>query len=210
MCEVQGSMAEEKRIRDDDVPIQVVGRHLACENTKFLVYFDHVVDKAGFEVKNYLVVAPKNAGKNLVSGVAILPVIDGRVGLVRIYRPAICAYSWEIPHGFVDEGEDNETSALRELLEETGLTADTKCFTSLGFITPDSGVLAARVHLYVAEAGNLTKKRKGELGLREFRLFHFRELEEMIERSEIQDTFTLAAWCKYRLLQNFRPLVRTV
>ena len=195
-------MAEENRIRDDDVPIRVVSRRLACENMKFQVYFDHVVDKAGFEVRNYLVVAPKNAGGNLVTGVAILPIVDGRVGLIRIYRPAIRAYSWEIPHGFVDEGEGNETSALRELLEETGLVADTKCFTSLGFITPDSGVLAARVQLYVAETENVTKQRKGELGLREFRLFHSMELEKMIERSEIQDTFTLAAWCKYRLLQN--------
>lgn len=203
-------MAEEKRVGDDDVPIRVIGRHLAGENTKFLVYFDHVVDNAGFEVKNYLVVAPKNAGKNLVTGVAILPIVDERVGLVRIYRPAIRAYSWEIPHGFVDEGEDSGTSAMRELLEETGLTADTKSFTSLGFITPDSGVLAARVQLYVAETENLTEQRKGELGLREFRLFHFRELEEMIERSEIQDTFTLSAWCKYRLLQNCGPLARSV
>lgn len=203
-------MAEEKRVGDDDVPIRVIGRHLAGENTKFLVYFDHVVDNAGFEVKNYLVVAPKNAGKNLVTGVAILPIVDEQVGLVRIYRPAIRAYSWEIPHGFVDEGEDSGTSAMRELLEETGLTADTKSFTSLGFITPDSGVLAARVQLYVAETENLTEQRKGELGLREFRLFHFRELEEMIERSEIQDTFTLSAWCKYRLLQNCGPLARSV
>lgn len=203
-------MAEEKRVGDDDVPIRVIGRHLAGENTKFLVYFDHVVDNAGFEVKNYLVVAPKNAGKNLVTGVAILPIVDEQVGLVRIYRPAIRAYSWEIPHGFVDEGEDSGTSAMRELLEETGLTADTKSFTSLGFITPDSGVLAARVQLYVAETANLTEQRKGELGLREFRLFHFRELEEMIERSEIQDTFTLSAWCKYRLLQNCGPLARSV
>lgn len=208
--EIQVSMAEEKMIRDDDVPIRVVGRHLACENTKFLVYFDHVIDKAGFEVTNYLVVAPKNAGKNLVAGVAILPIVGGRVGLVRIYRPAIRAYSWEIPHGFVDEGEDNEISALRELLEEAGLAADAKCFNSLGFITPDSGVLAARVQLYVAETENLTKQKKGELGLREFRLFHPRELEDMIECSEIQDTFTLAAWCKYRLLQNYRQLARTV
>lgn len=203
-------MAEEKRVGDDDVPIRVIGRHLAGENTKFLVYFDHVVDNAGFEVKNYLVVAPKNAGKNLVTGVAILPIVDEQVGLVRIYRPAIRAYSWEIPHGFVDEGEDSGTSAMRELLEETGLTADTKSFTSLGFITPDSGVLAARVQLYVAETANLTEQRKGELGLREFHLFHFRELEEMIERSEIQDTFTLSAWCKYRLLQNCGPLARSV
>lgn len=189
---------------DGNLPITVVNRRLACENSKFFVYFDHVIDKAGSEVRDYLVVTPKNAGKNLVTGVAILPVVDGQVGLIRIYRPALRAYSWEIPHGFVDEGEAEETSALRELLEETGLVTDPNCFFSLGFITPDSGVLAARVHLYVAKAGYTTNQREHELGLREFRFFHFQELENMIERSEVQDTFTLAAWCKYRLSQNIR------
>lgn len=193
-------MTESIRIGDGDLPIEVVDRRLACENTKFFVYFDHVIDKAGSEVRDYLVVAPKNAGKNLVTGVAILPIADGQVGLIRIYRPAIRAYSWEIPHGFVDEGEDEATSALRELLEETGLVADPGCIPSLGYITPDTGVLAARVHLFLAEACYATQPIQRELGLREFRLFPFEEMEKMIARSEIQDTFTLAAWCKYQLL----------
>jgi 8-oxo-dGTP pyrophosphatase MutT (NUDIX family) len=203
-------MTERKKSRDDNLPIEVLNRHLACENEKFFVYFDHVVDKEGSEVLEYLVVAPKNAGKNLVSGVAILPVIEGQVGLIRIYRPALREYSWEIPHGFVDVGEDGETSALRELLEETGLVGDPRSFSSLGFITPDSGVLAARVHLYVVEAKGQTSQREHELGLREFRFFDFQEVENMIERSVVQDTFTLAAWCKYRLSQNFRRLVKTI
>lgn len=187
-----------------DLPVEVVGRRLACENTKFFVYFDHVIDKAGDEVKNYLVVAPKNAGKNLVTGVAILPIVDGEVGLIHIYRPAIRDYSWEIPHGFVDEGEADNSSALRELLEETGLTVESRDLSSLGYITPDGGILAARVHLYLAEACNATQQSQPELGLRDFRFFSFREFEQMIARSEIQDTFTLAAWCKYQLLQKSR------
>lgn len=195
-------MTEGKKNGDDDLLIEVVGRRLVCENTKFFVYFDHVIDKAGDEVKNYLVVAPKNAGKNLVTGVAILPIVDRQVGLIRIYRPAIRDYSWEIPHGFVDEGETDDSSALRELLEETGLTVESESFSSMGYITPDTGVLAARVHLFLAETGHATQQIQRELGLREFCFFPFAEFEEMIKRSEIQDTFTLAAWCKYQLLQK--------
>lgn len=187
---------------EDEIPIQIVARRLACENTKFFVYFDHVIDKAGDEVKNYLVVAPKNTGKNLVSGVAILPIIDGQIGLMRIYRPAIRDYSWEIPHGFVDEGESDDTSALREMLEETGLSISAQGFSSMGYITPDTGVLAARVHLFLAAAGHVSQAIQRELGLREFRFFPVDEFEMMIKRSEIQDTFTLAAWCKYQLLQK--------
>lgn len=184
------------------MPIEVVDRRLACENAKFFVYFDHVIDKAGHEVRDYLVVAPKNVGANLVTGVAILPIVDGQVGLIRIYRPAVRAYSWEIPHGFLDVCENANSSALRELLEETGLTVELSSFYSLGYIAPDTGVLAARVHLFLAEACYSSQRIQHELGLMEFRFFSFLELEEMIMRSEIQDTFTLAAWCKYRLRQN--------
>jgi 8-oxo-dGTP pyrophosphatase MutT (NUDIX family) len=197
-------MTELKKAENSDLPIEVVDRRMACENTKFFVYFDHVIDEEGREVRDYLVVAPKNAGKKLVTGVAILPIVDGQVGLIRIYRPAVRDYSWEIPHGFVDVGESDNSSGLRELLEETGLTVESRFFSSLGYITPDSGVLAARVHLFLAEACHTTQQIQRELGLREFRCFSFLELEEMINRSEIQDTFTLAAWCKYRLLQNTR------
>lgn len=195
-------MTAGKQIGDEALPIEVVDRRLACENTKFFVYFDHIIDRAGEEVKNYLVVAPKTTGKNLVTGVAILPIIDGQVGLIRIYRPAIRNYSWEIPHGFVDDGEDEETSALRELQEETGLLADPGCIFSMGYITPDTGILAARVHLFLADDCYAKRQIKNELGLREFRFFPVDEFEMMINRSEIQDTFTLAAWCKYQLLKT--------
>jgi 8-oxo-dGTP pyrophosphatase MutT (NUDIX family) len=203
-------MIKSNHAGDIEFPIEVVARRLACENTKFFVYFDHVLDKAGDEVQNYLVVAPKNAGENLVTGVAILPVFNEQVGLIRIYRPALRAYFWEIPHGFVDEGEAEGTTALRELLEETGVVADISSFSSLGFITPDSGIMAARVHVFLAEACKVTQQSQHELGLREFCFFPFQQFEEMIERSEIQDSFTLAAWCKYRLLQNSRPVVNSI
>jgi ADP-ribose pyrophosphatase len=189
-----------------DFPIEVMGRRTACENAKFFVYFDHVVDRVGGEVLDYLVVSPKNADVNLVTGVAVLPVLDNQIGLIRIYRPAIRDYSWEIPHGFIDEGEVDKSSALRELLEETGLAVESDYFSSLGYITPDAGVLAARVHVFLAEACFASKKIQPELGLRDFRFFSFTEFEEMIERSEVQDTFTLAAWCKYQLLQNTKRI----
>jgi hypothetical protein len=124
-------------------PIEVKARRLACEKSKFFVYFDHVVDPAGCEVKNYLEVFPKHTGQNLVTEVATLPVVDGRIGLIRIYRPAIRDYSWEIPHGFVEEGKIDPSSALRELLEETGLNVAQEDFSSMGCITPDTRVMAA-------------------------------------------------------------------
>jgi hypothetical protein len=40
-------VTEGKKNGDGDLPIEVVDRGFACENMKFFVYFDHVIDKAG-------------------------------------------------------------------------------------------------------------------------------------------------------------------
>src|SRR5512142_2990126 len=102
----------------DGAAVRIVSRRLIGENSRFHVFFEHVADGQGHEVPDYLVVAPKRQSGNMVTGVAILPVIDGKIGLVRIYRPAIRDWSWEIPHGFVEEGEEAHASAIRELVEE--------------------------------------------------------------------------------------------
>jgi ADP-ribose pyrophosphatase YjhB (NUDIX family) len=49
---------------------------------------------------------------------------DERVYLVGQYRYATESYSWEIVTGFSDRGEDPVAGARRELLEETGLSAE--------------------------------------------------------------------------------------
>ena len=56
--------------------------------------------------------------------VGVLPVDhDGSVWLVGQYRYPLQAYSWEIPEGGSPESESPEATAIRELREETGLTA---------------------------------------------------------------------------------------
>jgi 8-oxo-dGTP pyrophosphatase MutT (NUDIX family) len=45
---------------------------------------------------------------------------DDELVLVRQYRPGLGAVHYEVPAGVVDDGEDVETAARRELREETG------------------------------------------------------------------------------------------
>lgn len=186
--------------QDRDTP-KIVSRKIACENTKFYVYFDHVVDMVGGEVPEYLVVAPKIAAANMVTGVAILPILKNRVGLIRIYRPALRDYSLEIPHGFIDAGEEVQFSAIRELLEETGLQAKESEITSLGLITPDGGIIASRIHLFLAHVDAPIGIATHEMGLREFEYHTFTEFQNMVQRSLIQDSITLSAWCKYQFIK---------
>ena len=57
-------------------------------------------------------------------GVTLLPIdSQGNVLFVRQYRHAIGRDLLELPAGTLDEGEDHETCAQRELQEETGYRA---------------------------------------------------------------------------------------
>lgn len=47
---------------------------------------------------------------------------DLKTVVLKQWRPAIEGYEYEFPAGLIDEGETAETSAKRELWEETGLT----------------------------------------------------------------------------------------
>jgi ADP-ribose diphosphatase len=81
--------------------------------------------------------------------VALTP--DGRFPLVRQYRPALEAFTLELPAGLAEPGEDPAEACQRELLEETGYP--TKSIQALGMAAPCSGRLSNRIHSYFLQAG---------------------------------------------------------
>jgi ADP-ribose pyrophosphatase len=84
-----------------------------------------------------------------VSIVALTP--DGRIPIVRQFRPAAEAFTWELPAGMVDPGEAPAESCRRELFEETGLAA--RAVHRLGEASPCTGRLSNRIHSFFVEAG---------------------------------------------------------
>lgn len=182
-------------------PVQgVLGRRLVCENLKFNVYFDHVVDTVSSEeIRHYLVVAPKTKSDRLLTGVAVLPIVGNRVGLLRVYRHAVQNFVWEIPRGFLEDGGTERDSALRELREETGLQASLDRLEYVATLAPESGTLAARVPVFIAH-GCISARtyEPTEFGHREFRFFRQNEIIDMIASSEIEDPYTLVAFWKLR------------
>jgi ADP-ribose pyrophosphatase len=59
----------------------------------------------------------------LPRAVVVAAVDGGRVLAVRRHRFIIDRWVWELPGGYIDEDEDEDAAAERELLEETGWKA---------------------------------------------------------------------------------------
>jgi ADP-ribose pyrophosphatase len=72
----------------------------------------------------------------------------GEVVLVRQYRPAIGRVEFGLPAGLVEEGEEPEKAARRELQEETGYSGDK--WESLGAVASSPSLKDNWAHLYLA------------------------------------------------------------
>jgi ADP-ribose pyrophosphatase len=91
--------------------------------------------------KEKVIVHPSNA-------VAILPLNGDRCKLLKQYRYAIDQYIFEAPAGTMEPGEDPLETARRELIEETGFTAQS--IVSKGFIYTTPGYTDEKIFLFEA------------------------------------------------------------
>jgi ADP-ribose pyrophosphatase len=75
---------------------------------------------------------------------------DSRVPIVRQYRPAFEAFTWELPAGLIERGEDPAQACARELLEETGYQV--RAVHPLGVpLAACTGRLSNRIHSFFVE-----------------------------------------------------------
>jgi len=88
---------------------------------------------------------------------------DGRLPIVRQYRPALEAFTWELPAGLLERGEDAAEGAARELLEETGYPA--RKVHPMGSAAACTGRLSNSVHSLFVETSERVADFKPEPGL---------------------------------------------
>jgi ADP-ribose pyrophosphatase len=85
---------------------------------------------------------------------AVVPLLSGlesqdpQLLLLRQYRYAAGGPIWEVPAGVLEPGESPETCARRELLEETGASAERMDHLTTIYTTP--GFTDEKIHLFLA------------------------------------------------------------
>jgi len=130
------------------------------------------------------------------SGSAALPVIEGRILLIRHFRHAPRQWSWEIPRGAIEPGQSALAAAKSELEEE--IDAKVEHLIPLGRVHGAGALISGSVALFVAQVSAYGAPSRNE-GISEIRVFETATVERMIEASEITDSFTLAAFLHARL-----------
>ena len=117
--------------------------------------------------------------QDYIAIVAALP--DSRIPIIRQYRPALESFTWELPAGLVEPGEDATACCRRELMEETGFAA--RAVHALGSYAPCTARLSNRVHSMFAEIDSITERKPAESGI-ELKLVSPAQLGELILAGE--------------------------
>ena len=186
-----------------DHAITLLKRDILAENQVYQVCFDHIRTAQGQEAQNFLSVVPHTLTAERLGGVAVLPIAQGRIGLLKVWRHPLGAFGWEIPRGFIDVNETAEVAALRELQEEMGLQATAAQLQPLGNFAPEAALLQARVALFAVHLDECAGTLSDEAGHCELRWFPAAEFIALLANGDIEDAATNIAWL--RVLLSLAP-----
>lgn len=135
--------------------------------------------------------------KNYAIGIMVLDE-NHHTYLVGQYRFPLKAYSWEIPEGGGPLASDPLESAKRELLEETGLTANQ--WTEMQRLHLSNSVSNELGIIYMARELTQGDSSPEETEQLELRKLPFDEAYQMVLNGEITDSMSVAAILKTKIL----------
>ena len=155
------------------------------------VYNDRVLLENGKEATRDVVRHP--------GGVCVVALNENNeVYFVRQFRYPHGKVLLEIPAGKLEWGEDHFACGKRELLEETGCTADE--FTYLGSLLPTPAYDTEVIHMYMAKGLHKSSQHLDEDEFLEVSLIPLAKAVEMVMNNEIEDAKTQLALLKVSAL----------
>jgi 8-oxo-dGTP pyrophosphatase MutT (NUDIX family) len=164
-----------------------------------------IYDNPWIDVTEFDVINP-NGGKGIYGkvhfkkiAVGALPLDDDfNIYLVGQFRFVLNQYSWEIPEGGVEPGEDVLEAMKRELLEEAGLIAgELRQILVMHLSNSVSDELAV---LYLATQLQESEAMPEETEELSIKKIPFDEAFKMVEEGKITDSMTVAAIQKVKLM----------
>jgi ADP-ribose pyrophosphatase len=132
-------------------------------------------------------------------GAAVLPVLpDGRILLIRQFRPTIGEMIYEIPAGRLEPGESAQDCAGRELREEAGYAAAQ--ILPFGGFWSTVGFCDEYIHLFLGRELTVTEQNLEADEIIELCPMTLVEALKKVEKGEILDGKTQMALLRYQLL----------
>ncbi len=111
--------------------------------------------------------------------------------LIRQYRPATDRFYLALPAGFIQPGEPLETSAKRELLEETGYLATN--FRLIGELHPLPGYVRSTAFVLLCDISSANMEEFDNLEIDEVLKVEFEKAVQMIASGEINEMQAVSA-----------------
>lgn len=152
---------------------------------------DDVLDGAGKPCTREHVVHP--------GGACALYVEDGKVALVKQYRYAYGEEVLEVPAGKLEKGEDPKLAAIRELEEETGVSAKPEDAELLFVLYPTPGYTNEKIYIYYVKKGEQTVCHPDEGEFVETIFMPLEEARKGLETGALRDAKTIVALQAYFL-----------
>jgi ADP-ribose pyrophosphatase len=162
----------------------VLERRLLRKGRAFDITIEKVAFPSGYTIEMEIIRHP---------GAAAIVALDSadRVIMLRQYRHAVGDTIWEIPAGTLEPDEAPLACARRELVEESGYTAEK--WDYLGAITPVPGYADEIIHLYLATDLTACPSNPDPDEIVQVQPLPLSEVVDKILKGQLQDAKTIAA-----------------
>jgi len=164
------------------------------ENNTFAVVVDLVENELGTRYASCRII-----NKNGYNGVVVIPVYEDKIVMLEQFRHGTRQLELELPRGFSEKGISPEDNAKKEIYEELG--GEVSSIDYCGSIISDTGLTGGEVHVYICNIAGIGNMQKEE-GIIGYRLLSLAEIDELIYKGVIRDSFTISAICKLKIFKS--------
>lgn len=166
------------------------------ENEHFAVIVDLLENESGNRYTSTRII-----NRNGYNGVVIVPIYNEKIVLLEQFRHGTRQMEIELPRGFSDHGLSPLENAIKEIFEE--ISGKVSKIESCGSIISDTGLTGGEVHVFICNLESIGNVSTDE-GIKGYKLLSVAEIEELIYKGIIKDSFTISAVSKFKIYYKMR------